>query len=217
MSFLETEESMGINKISGSSGGYETNTADIKKGQSEYRADDKIATNDTAAVYSRDRALDDSKKVYKRDNETIKRLLEESEERARSLRELVEKMLLKQGKTYDEATDIYGLLREGKLEVDPETAAQAQRDIAEDGYWGVEQTSERLLSFAKALTGGDATKADEMINAIKKGFEAAAKAWGGELPDICKRTVDAAIKKLEDWRDSLEAGDDMSDYAGDTF
>lgn len=207
---------MEINQISQSSGGYETNTAGIKKEQSDYRADSKTAYNDTAAVYSRDSASDGGKKVYKRDDKTIKRLLEESEQRARTLRELVKKMLLKQGKTYDEATDIYGLLREGKLEVDPEVAAQAQRDIAEDGYWGVEQTSERLLSFAKALTGGDATKADEMINAIKKGFEAAAKAWGGELPDICKRTVDAAIKKLEDWRDSLER-DDMSDSAGDTF
>ena len=68
---------------------------------------------------------------------------------------LTGEMLLKQGQTLTDATDIYALLREGKLEVDPEVKAQAQKDIAEDGYWGVEQTSERLLSFAKALAGGD--------------------------------------------------------------
>ena len=39
--------------------------------------------------------------------------------------------------------------------MDEKTRLQAQKDIAEDGYWGVEQTSERLVSFAKALSGGD--------------------------------------------------------------
>ena len=42
-----------------------------------------------------------------------------------------------------------------------------------------------------------------MINAIKKGYEQAAKAWGGELPDICQQTVDAATEKLNKWRESL--------------
>ena len=45
-------------------------------------------------------------------------------------------MLLKQGKTLSNANDIYSLLREGKVEVDDETRAQAKKDIAEDGYWG---------------------------------------------------------------------------------
>ena len=42
-----------------------------------------------------------------------------------------------------------------------------------------------------------------MIAAIKKGFDQAAKAWGGKLPDICQKTIDAATKKMEDWRDGL--------------
>jgi hypothetical protein len=126
-------------------------------------------------------------------------------------------MLLKQGKVFTEATDIYALLREGKLEVDPETRAQAQKDIAEDGYWGVEQTSERLLSFAKALTGGDPSKADEMIGAVKKGFEEAEKAWGGKLPDISQDTYDAVIKKLESWRDNTNESSEMSNAASKGF
>ena len=35
------------------------------------------------------------------------------------------------------------------LTVDADTIAQAKKDIAEDGYWGVEKTSDRILDFAK--------------------------------------------------------------------
>jgi hypothetical protein len=135
---------------------------------------------------------------------TVDRLKSEAERRTQSLRELVEKLMLKQGQTFTEATDIYALLREGKVQVDDETRLQAQKDIAEDGYWGVEQTSNRLVEFAKALSGGDPSKADTLIGAVKKGFEEAAKAWGGELPEISKKTIDAAIKKMEAWRDGTE-------------
>ncbi|NLL72441.1 MAG: hypothetical protein GX237_02830 [Clostridiales bacterium] len=156
---------------------------------------EEVVQDDTAAVYE--------KKIYQKDQATIDRLIEETESSAQRLRDLVERMLLKQGQTINQATDIYGLLREGKLEVDEATRAQAQKDIAEDGYWGVEQTSERLFSFAKALTGGDPSKADEMIRAVKKGFKLAEKAWGGKLPKISKDTLDRTISKMEKWRDSV--------------
>ena len=52
------------------------------------------------------------------------------------LRDLVQKLICKQGGVYADANDIWNALREGKVEVDPETKAQAQADIAEDGYWG---------------------------------------------------------------------------------
>jgi len=142
-------------------------------------------------------------KSYQRDQATIDRLLAEAERNRQRLTDLVERMLLKQGQTYKKAGNVYTLLREGKVEVDEEIRLQAQKDIAEDGYWGVEQTSERLVSFAKALAGGDPSKADLMIEAVKKGFEQAEKIWGGALPQICRDTLDRTISKLESWRDSL--------------
>ena len=80
------------------------------------------------------------------------------------------------------------------------TIAQAQKDVADDGYWGVDKTSDRLVDMAKALSGGDSSKADTLIAAIKKGFDQAADAWGGELPEICQKTIDAAVQKLNDWK-----------------
>jgi len=167
------------------------------------------SNNDTAAVYEKSNTKEKQNKIYKRDSDTVERMMADAEKSAQNLRDLVEKMLLKQGQTFNDSTDIYSLLREGKVKVDSETSAQAQRDIAEDGYWGINQTSDRLVSFAKALTGGDPSKVDEMIKAVKKGFELATKAWGGELPEISKNTLDAAISKMEAWRDSDQSDDSI--------
>lgn len=155
-------------------------------------------SQNSAAIYEKG-DTDTQKVTYKQDTATIARLKADTERREKQLNDLVRKMLLKQGQTF-QGTDIYQLLREGKVEIDPATATQAKEDISENGYWGIEQTSERLVSFAKALTGGNPEKADEMIAAVKKGFEEATKAWGGELPEICKKTIDAAIEKLNAWK-----------------
>ena len=94
------------------------------------------------------------------------------------------------------------------IQADPATIEQAQKDIADDGYWGVEQTSDRLVSMAQALSGGDTSKADTLIAAIKKGFDEATEAWGDKLPDICQKTIDAAVQKMEAWRDGTTSETD---------
>lgn len=149
--------------------------------------------NDTAATYEKS-------KEY---NNTVRKMMEDAEEKTAQLKSLVERMLLKQGKVYNSFEDMLQKLAKGEIEVDPEVAEQAKKNIAEDGYWGVEQTSERLVSFAKALTGDDPTKADLMIEAVKKGYEQAGKAYDTDsLPDICRKTLEATIEKLTSWRDS---------------
>ena len=82
--------------------------------------------------------------------------------------------------------------------------AQAQADIADDGYWGVEQTSDRILDFAKALSGNDPEKADLLLDAFKKGFKEATKSWGQDLPDISQRTYDAVVEKFNKWKNGTE-------------
>ncbi len=193
---------MGVNGITSVGQTYESGaTAKAKANQNAEKNQTKQEET-SAAVYEKTEPKPETeKKTYTRDQVTINRLKADADRRTQSLRELVQKLLIKQGDTYTDATDIYQLLREGKVQVDDETRAQAQKDIAEDGYWGVEQTSNRLVEFAKALSGSDPSKADKMIEAVKKGLEEAKKAWGGELPEICQRTIDTTIKKLEEWRD----------------
>lgn len=136
----------------------------------------------------------------KPDTATIERMKAEADQKTAQLRSLVEKMMTKQGQKMNEATDIFQLLREGKIEVDPTVAAKAKADVAEDGYWGVEQTSDRLVSFAKALAGNDPSKADELMGAIEEGYKQATKAWGDELPEICKNTLDKTREKMNAWK-----------------
>lgn len=196
---------MSVNGITNANQTYESqSTAKPKSKNTSSSEPAKASENSAAAIYEKGEEVTDSKKLYTRDQVTIDRMKAEADRRTQSLRELVQKLLLKQGEAYSDATDIYGLLREGKVQVDEETRLQAQKDIAEDGYWGIEQTSNRLVEFAKALSGGDQSKADEMISAVKKGFEAATKAWGGELPEISRKTLDTAIGKLEAWRDGTD-------------
>ena len=94
-------------------------------------------------------------------------------------------MMTKQGVAIGTADDMWKFLAKGDFTVSADVKAQAQADIADDGYWGVEQTSDRILDFAKALSGDDPDKADAMLEAFKKGFEQATKAWGDKRSCIC--------------------------------
>lgn len=144
-----------------------------------------------------------TKKGSKADSQTIAKLKADADARLSQLKGIVEQLITKQGKASNTAS-IWDQFRQGildgSIEVDEATAKQAAEDISEDGYWGVKQTSERILDFAKAITGGDSSKAEEMRKAIKKGFDAAAKLWGDELPEISQKTYDAVMKGIDDWK-----------------
>jgi len=160
--------------------------------------------------------------LNKENQNLIAQLKADAEERTAQLRSLVENMLLKQNQSYQTGTltdeKMYEMLRKGEVTVTPEVRAQAEKDIAEDGYWGVEQTSERLFSFAKAISGGDTSKLDKLMDALEKGFKQATKAWGDELPEISKKTLEATKEKLNNWaKESQTAASDASDTIASTL
>ena len=118
--------------------------------------------------------------------------------------DLVHKMMSQQGVAIGKSDDMWRFLASGKFTVDAATKAQAQKDIADDGYWGVSQTSQRIFDMAKALTGGDAGKMEEMRKAFEKGFKMATGTWGKKLPDISQRTYDATQKLFDDYAESMK-------------
>lgn len=89
------------------------------------------------------------------------------------------------------------------LNVTPEMQASAQASIEEGGFWSPEETASRIFSMAQALSGGDPAKADELMAAIEKGYEAAEKAWGGELPSITADTKTLIDEKFAEWTSSI--------------
>lgn len=127
------------------------------------------------------------------------------EQRTAQLQDLVRNMMYTQAGVSENGDDIWKFLASGKYTVTPEVKQAAQDSIGKDGYWGVEQTSERILSFAKALSGNDPQKADMMLDAFKKGYEKAMGAWGKELPDISKQTYDAVLDKFDKWKNGTSA------------
>ena len=134
----------------------------------------------------------------------VTQLKADQENRMSQLTKLVTDMMKGQATTFAKASvgdddSIWKFLAEGNFTVDPATKALAQADIAEDGYWGVKQTSQRLFDFASALAGDDVDKMKEMEEAMEKGFKKAADMWGRELPDISKQTMDAAHQLFEDY------------------
>lgn len=129
----------------------------------------------------------------------VQKLKADVQSRTDQLTDLVHQMISKQGNAFGQANDIWKFLASGNFTVDPQTKAQAQADIAEDGYWGVKQTSDRIFDFAMALAGDDEEKMQEMKSAFEKGFKLAEKKWGGELPEISQKTYDAVNKKFDDY------------------
>ena len=194
----------------------ETATSTTSKAETSAAADEKSKTKtDEAAVFekSKDDKKSSTNQIYNRDA-VVKRLKADQQNRISSMQGLVEKLLNKQKGTFDLAngTNLAETFRKAAGLASPEDIAKAKADIAEDGYWGVGQTSDRLVSMAIALSGGDTDKAEEMKEAIQKGFKKATKAWGEDLPQICKDTLDTTMKKMDDWKNGVTTAEDNYIY-----
>lgn len=199
---------------------YTTAESTAKKTEEKTDKTEDTATkkeNTEGAVYEKSTETDDKKTPYlinKMSSEDraslVQKLKSDQEQRQSQLLDIVRQMMSKQAATYtqansDSSDDMWKFLAKGDFTVDAQTKAQAQADIAEDGYWGVKQTSQRLFDFASALAGDDVEQMKKMQAAMEKGYKQAAKSWGGELPSISKDTLDAANKLFEDYYASKES------------
>lgn len=173
-----------------------------KKGETDEKGTTSSEVKDEY-VKTKSATSDSTKQIYKKDSALVEKLKQDAQVRKQQLIDLVQKSISKQGKSYNTLCDLFTAIKNGEAEVDPVAVEQSKKDVAEDGYWGVKQTSDRFVEFAKALTGGDPSKADMMIEAVEKGFKEAEKAWGGKLPDICKQTIEATKEKLTKWKEEL--------------
>ena len=135
----------------------------------------------------------------------VEKLKADADARVSQLRSLVEKMFLQQGQKFTDADNMWKFLADGNFTVDKATAEAAQEAISEDGYWGVNQTSQRIFDMAVALSGGDSEKMDDMLEAFKKGFKQATETWGKELPDISQKTYAAVLEKFENYKNENSA------------
>lgn len=192
-------------------------TAEAEKNTASKKTTEEstAAATDAAAVYEKDTATvkDSANKIYDRDS-VVARLKADQQSRIDSMNSLVQKLLGKQANKFNLANgkNLSSTFSELAGKVDQDTIDAAKKSISEDGYWGVNKTSDRLVSMAIALSGGDTEKADEMMAAIEKGYNQATKAWGKELPQICQDTMAATRQKMEDWKNGKTTAEDYADY-----
>ena len=168
---------------------------------------------EAAAVYEKSEENSSTSKVSSKETDRtkiIQQLKADDALRQQQLLDIVHKMMGKQAKTYgianseNDEDSIWKFLAKCDFTVDAATKAQAQEDISENGYWGVKQTSDRILDFAKALAGDNPEKLEKMRSAFEKGYKQAEETWGGELPDISKQTFDAVMKGFDELTGKVE-------------
>ncbi len=205
---------MSVLSINGVDGYTAVKTAETEKTSKVAETTEKQVKDD-GVVYekSNETKKDSANQIYNRDN-VIAKLKADQQSRLDSMNSLVQKLLGKQAEKFDLATgtNLAATFREIAGKVDQQTIDEAKQSISEDGYWGVNQTSDRLVSMAIALSGGDTSKADTMLEAMEKGYKQATKAWGEDLPQLCQDTLDAARKKMDDWKNGVTTAEDYSNY-----
>ena len=147
-------------------------------------------------------ALDPNRPAIKgaADPATIDRLWAETNHVAEAVRKLVQSML---GKDDASGQGYWTVRGSGKYHISEAERAQAQELISEDGFFGVKQTTARIMDFAKALVGEGASdeQIEKMRAAVQKGFDEVARMFGGfdKLPDVSKQTYDAIMKAFDEW------------------
>lgn len=74
---------------------------------------------------------------------------------------------------------------------------EAAELVSEDGVFGISQTSERIANFVINGAAGN----EDMLRAgregMLQGFKEAEAMWGGELPEISQKTMQASIEMVD--------------------
>jgi len=75
--------------------------------------------------------------------------------------------------------------------------SEAAELVSEDGLFGIKQTSERIANFVINGSAGDEDRMHAGREGMIQGFKEAEAMWGGELPEISQKTMQAAIEMVD--------------------
>lgn len=127
-------------------------------------------------------------------------LLLEQEERKQSLMEMVMEQITKQA---GNSTSLTSTL-EQILGIDEKLKADLTLDELEtDDTWGVEAVADRIMSMAESFVGTDSSLFATIKQAVLDGFADAESKWGGELPEVCQKTMAEINNRFDDWEKEL--------------
>ncbi len=75
---------------------------------------------------------------------------------------------------------------------------EAQDLVSDDGYFGVEQTSNRVADFVLSYAGDDLENLQKSREGVVQGFDDAKNQWNGDLPDISYETQEQTLKIIDE-------------------
>ena len=165
--------------------------------------------NKPAAVYEKG---NNKKAGHVYDKDAIAGLKRQTEENKAKIIKLVTDSLNRQGKKHGIANKLPGFA--GITNIDAQARKEAEALIAEDGELGINKTSDRLVDFAIALSGGDKSKASVLRDAIDKGFKEAERMFGGKLPKISYDTYDKTMEKFDAYFSEKETTENVEKPEG---
>lgn len=107
--------------------------------------------------------------------------------------------------TSDLKSDVWSLkqgLEDGSITVSQDTIDKAQELTGEGGYYSAEETADRIVDFAKTISGGDITKAPMLRNAVDDAFEDVAEMWGGmeNTLQVTQDTYELVMDGFDEWQ-----------------
>jgi len=69
--------------------------------------------------------------------------------------------------------------------------------VSEDGFFGIDQTSQRIAGFVINGSGGDESMMRAGREGMLQGFKEAEQMWGGTLPEISQKTMQKALEMVD--------------------
>ena len=200
---LESISSVSSSNVTATQAASQSKAASTQKTTENDKAVENL-TEQAGAVFEKSKTDKASSNSHIYNADLVNKLKADAEAQTENLRNIVQNLMLGQSSAFSKANgdDMWKFLAKGDFTVDAATKAQAEKDIAEDGYWGVNQVSDRILDFAKALAGDDVKYAEKLKSAFEKGFKEATKAWGQDLPSLSQDTYAATQKKFDEWINS---------------
>lgn len=89
--------------------------------------------------------------------------------------------------------DITGYSGKSINELSQDEAAEL---VSENGYFGIENTANRIADFVINGANGDAELLRSGLEGVKQGFAQAQEMWGQALPDISQETMNKTLDRI---------------------
>jgi len=135
------------------------------------------------------------------DPQAIRSMISETNHHGEAIRRLVRSLI---GSTDATGQGFWAARADGiHLQLSEAERAEAAQMVSEDGFFGVQQTTDRIMGFARALVGEGASESqiEAMRNAVQAGFDQVSQMFGGfnNLPEVTRDTHASIMRAFDDW------------------